>query len=271
MKKALLTALCLLTILPLFAQEDIDERKPPKTAPLARLEQADRILVDIFTDIWMNTPGDSVMSLQAIQRGANINVLRDFPLGESNFSFAVGLGVSCHNLYSNAWPVRESVQDTNSALGYVFTGKTVFQKLPDSAQTFSGSMMDVDYKNNKLALVYIDLPLEFRFRTKNQGQKFKVALGFKVGYLLSSHTKYRGDDVSLNYINNSWGLVSEETVKTKTYKVPNLESYRMGPTLRIGWGWVNVSAYYSLTKLFKKGKGYEMYPISVGLTITPPI
>ena len=58
-------------------------------------------------------------------------------------------------------------------------------------------------------------------------------------------------------------------VTQKTTDVRNLESIRFGPTLRIGYDWFNISAYYSLSKFFVKDKGPEMYPISVGITFTP--
>jgi hypothetical protein len=266
MKKFALLLGCILAVSTVFGQKDADEKtNTNKSKPLARLDQADRIMVDVFTDIWMNTPADSVMSTRAINQGSNVYVMRDFPLGKSNFSFAIGAGIGCHNLYSNALTVRESTLDSTNAFGYTFTGKTIFQKIPGTVGT-----TEVGYKNNKLTTIFLDIPIEFRFRTKDQGQKFKFALGFKAGYLLSSHTKYRGDDLGYNYVGQSWSLNSEETVKWKSYKVPNIEVYRMGPTLRVGWGWVNVSCYYSLTHLFKKNKSdYDMYPISVGLTITP--
>jgi hypothetical protein len=265
MKKVILMLVCVLVTTIAFGQKDEDEKtNTNKGKPIARLDQADRFIVDIFSDIWMNKPADSIMSTSAINRGANAYVMRDFPIAKSNFSFAIGAGISCHNMYSNAWAVRESVADTTQTFGYSFTGKTVFQKLPESVNS-----VETSYKNNKLTAIYLDVPVEFRFRTKNEGQKFKVALGFKLGYMLSSHMKYRGDDLSWNYSTQSWSLNSDELVKFKSYKVPNVEVYRMGPTLRIGWGWINATAYYSLTNLFKKNKGPEMYPISVGISITP--
>lgn len=267
MKKVILISLCLLVALQVFAQKDTDEKKKIKSSPFARLDQADRIIVDVFTDIWMNAPEDNVMSISAINRGSNVYFMRDIPIAKSNFSFAVGAGISCHNIYSDAWPVKETVADTsNIPFGFVYTGKTIFSKLPSLVGT-----TETDHKNNKLTEVFVDIPIEFRFRTKNDGQKFKFALGFKVGYLLSSHLKYRGDDVSFNNAAQCWVLNSDQTVKTKMYKVPNIETYRMGPTFRIGWGYVNLSAYYSLTHLFKKDKNpnYDMYPISVGISITP--
>jgi hypothetical protein len=266
MKRILLIALSIILTVHVFAQKDNDEKKKITSKPLARLDQADRVLVDVFTDIWMNKLPDADMHVAAINRGANAYYMRDIPIGKSNFSFAAGAGISCHNLYSNAVPVRgtTAVDSTVNPLKYEFTTKTVFSKLPSTIGT-----TEIKVKNNKMTMVYVEVPLEFRFRTKNEGWKFKFALGFKVGYLLSSHTKYNGNDINYNYATQSWDLHSDNTLKIKTYKVPNIETYRMGPTLRIGWGWVNISASYSLTKLFKKDKGQDMYPISVGLTITP--
>lgn len=265
MKRILLLFSCLLVSAITYGQKDADEKTNTNVKqPVVRLDQADRVMVDIFTDIWMNKPNDSTINTFAVNRGVNAYIMKDFPLGKSNFSFAIGAGISCHNLYSDAVAVKESAVDTAAALGYSFTGRTVFQKLPEMIGT-----TETSYKNNKLTAIYVDVPLEFRFRTKNEGQKVKAALGFKVGYLLSSHQKYRGDDMVWDYATQSWGMRSEDLVRHKNYKVPNIEVYRMGPTVRVGWGWVNVSAFYSLTDLFKKNKGPEMYPLSVGLTITP--
>lgn len=265
MKRFFVLFTCLLVSILTYGQKDADEKNNSGgKQPMIRLDQADRIMVDVFTDIWMNKPHDSVINTFAINRGANAYVMKDFPLGKSNFSFAIGAGISCHNMYSDAVATKETITDTSNARGYSFTGNTVFQKLPEMI----GSI-ETSYKNNKLTAVYVDVPLEFRFRTKNEGQKIKAAIGFKVGYLLSSHQKYRGDDMVWDYASRSWSLQSDDLVRHKNYKVPNIEVYRMGPTVRVGWGWVNVSAYYSLTNLFKKNKGPEMYPLSVGLTITP--
>jgi hypothetical protein len=269
MNRIILIVLGVLLSVQVFAQKDDDEKKTKNNKPLARLDQADRIMVDVFTDIWMNAPDDSVMSIRDINRGANAYGMRDIPIGKSNFSFAIGAGISCHNLYSNGIPVREKTFDSTEMI-FKYTNKTVFQKIPKGG-TINGT--EISYKNNKLTVVYIDIPVEIRFRTKNEGQKFKFALGFKVGYMISSHTKYNGNDIRYNYHDNAatqgWDLLSDQKIKAKYYKVPNIESYRLGPTLRIGWGWVNLSAYYSLSSLFKKDKGPDMYPISVGLTITP--
>jgi hypothetical protein len=264
MKNFLLVFICLAVSASAFSQKDPDEITTKSARPLARLDQADRLMVDVFTDIWMNKPGDSMMSIKTINMGSNTYFFRDIPIGRSNFSFAVGAGISCHNQYSDAAPVRETVADSTSPWNYVFTGKTTFAKIPSD---INGN--EIKIKNNKLTVAYIDIPVEFRFRTRNEGQKFKAALGFKIGYLISSHTKYHGSDIVYDYETQAWALNSDKNNKVKFFKIPNIESYRMGPTFRIGWGWVNLSAYYSLTNLFKKDHGPAMNPLSVGISITP--
>ncbi len=85
-------------------------------------------------------------------------------------------------------------------------------------------------------------------------------MGFKFGFLVRGHTKYKGDD----YID---GTTQEVIIKKK--KLAFMEKNRYGFTGRIGYKWLNLWGYYQLSTLFEKGKGPEMYPISVGITIIP--
>ena len=78
---------------------------------------------------------------------------------------------------------------------------------------------------------------------------FRFYMGFKGGYLVNSHTKFRDDES-----------------KIKVYNIKNLLTYRYGPTVRIGFKKVAIHAFYSLTSIFEEGKGPEIYPFSVGLT-----
>ena len=246
MKKFALLVVCLLAFYSVNAQdkEDIKKIKP-------KLTQTDVVRMDIFSDIWMNLPSDTTMKPKQINRGVNIAYMRDFPFGRSNFSLGLGVGISCHNLYSNGQPGREFTYDSNGTIQY--TGKTVFFKIPSKVGN-----EEIDVKNNKLTTVFAEIPLEFRYRTRNN--QFKLYIGGKFGMLLSSYNKYHGDDFRNDPAN---------TIRIKEYKVYNIETYHYGLTLRIGWKYVQAYGYYSLSHLFKKGKGPEMYPISVGLTFTP--
>ena len=250
MKKIMFVALCLALSYSLSAQDKEDKKK----TTFGKLSQADRIVTDIFTDMWImkGAAADSIDPKQ-INRGANVYIMKEFPFGTSNFSFATGLGISCHNLYSDATPINYTL-DTNG--NRVYGGSTVFTKIP--SKSTDGSQ-DIHYKNNKFTVVYADIPLEFRFRLKNNA--FKFYLGGKIGLMLGNHTKYSGD----NYNEDS----PTPTMKVKEYKIPNVNKVRYGITVRTGWKWIQAYGYLSLSDLFKKDKGPDMYPISVGLTISP--
>lgn len=182
---------------------------------------------DVFTDIWMNHPEGA--DVRTINQGANFFGMYNYPLGDSDFSFAFGIGMGFHNLYSKSI-IEDIKADT-----------IVFMPLPDS----------LPMKRTKLGLSYIDVPLEFRFKTPS---KFRLAVGVKVGYLIDAKTKYKfakGDIEKLKQVNN-------------------VEKFRFGPTIRVGYSWVSLYAYYSVTEIFRKGKGpRNLYPISVGVTFLP--
>ena len=188
--------------------------------------------VGMFTDIWMNTPAG--MKTRTINQGVQVFGTYNMPFGKSNFSFAIGLGINIHNLYWN----------------YRYKGSS------DSLQ-FVKIESSLAYKRSKLTLPYLEIPIEFRFKTKS---KFAVSLGFKAGYMIYGHSKWVGDDY-LDSTNN--------TLKISVKNIKNIEKFAYGPTLRVGYKWFHVNAYYSLASVFQKGKGPDIYPISVGFVLLP--
>lgn len=189
--------------------------------------------VGLFNDFRMNTPDG--MKTRTINQGVQVFGTYNMPFGKSNFSFAIGVGISIHNLYWN----------------YRFQGDSVSFQFVKIADT-------LDYKRSKLTVPYIELPLEFRLKTNN---KISVGLGFKVGYMIYAHAKYVGDDYL--FVN------SPNTLKASFKGIQNLEKFAYGPTLRVGYKWFNLTGYYSLSSVFQKGKGPDIYPISVGFVLMP--
>ncbi len=167
------------------------------------------------------------MNVRAINQGAGAFVTYNIPFGTSPVSFAIGAGIGCHNLYSNT-TINDIKADT-----------TVFTRIPDT----------IDYKKSKLGLTYLDFPMELRFVAKN---KIRFSVGVKLGYLLDAKTKYKGDNLEGDQI----------TVKYR--KVDNVDKFRFGPTIRFGYDWFQIMGYFSVTQIFDKGLGPELYPISVG-------
>ncbi|MEI7500121.1 MAG: outer membrane beta-barrel protein [Bacteroidota bacterium] len=188
--------------------------------------------VGAFTDFWLNTPDG--MKTRTINQGINVFGTYNLPLGKSKFSFAIGLSISIHNLYWN----------------YRFQGDSInfqFVKIEDK----------LEYKRSKLTLPYLEIPIEFRFKSKS---KFALGVGFKVGYMVYAHSKWVGDDYLFE---------SKNTLKTSFKGISNLEKFAYGPTLRVGYKWFHITGYYSLSSIFQKSTGVDMYPISVGFVLMP--
>lgn len=185
---------------------------------------------DLFSDIWMEKPAD--MKIRAINQGFNVFGTYNFDLTESgNHTFSAGIGIRNNQLYSN------------SQINNIKADTIVFTPITNN------------YKRSKLHLVYVDFPFEFRFRFDD---KWKLGVGFKLGIILDSKTKYYGDITATG-----------PRVLQKNKKVNSLEKYTFGPTLRVGYKWVSLFGYYQPTHIFSRDLGPDLYPISVGITLSP--
>lgn len=187
---------------------------------------------DVFIDSWQKVPHD--LDLKSVNPGVNIAGSYNYIFGKSNVSFSPGLGLGIHNFYSSSLTVTEN-------------DSTYFQKIPDG----------VSYKKAKFTATYLDIPLEFRFKSKAE---FRFAIGFKFGFLLKAQTKYKGDDFLAGNTN---------LVIIKKGRIPNVEKNRYGFTVKMGYKWLNLYGYYQLSTLFVSGNGPEMYPVSFGVSIIP--
>lgn len=194
--------------------------------------------VGLSTDIMMKMP--SGIKARAINQGVNVYGTYNIPFGKSNFSFAIGVGLSSHNIYGNF--IVNSTPDSTQLI-----------KIPDP----------VSYKRSKINLVYAEIPIEFRFKSKS---KVSVGVGFKAGLMVGSNTKYVGDGpiITTNYTLNATGKQ-----RVKILGIKNLEQITFGPTLRVGYKWFNLTGYYMISRLFTKDRGPDMYPISVGFILMP--
>lgn len=229
-KLYLLLALTLSSVGFAHAQDATTEPEPVKNSPAK-----DRLLIGVSLDNWLNGP--ACIETKIYSPGFNAAAMYDKPFGKSTFSVAVGLGFSSFNAHSNARP--SYILDTAGNVT-----ETVMLDMPDS----------VEYKKNKLSLNFVEIPVEIRFRSRpdKSFRRFSLAAGFKFGVLVQGHTKYKDDGI-----------------KIKTYDIPNLQNLRYGPTFRIGYGKVSLFAFYSLTDVFKEGKGTKLTPVSAGIMVVP--
>jgi hypothetical protein len=236
MKNSFVLFVSFLMSLSLFAQEEIIESSPVK--------KQDRVIIGLFHDQWKGLPQG--VEVKGINRGFMMNLMYDFPLGQAPVAFAVGLGISCHNLYTNARPYNELVNGQ-------YTGKTLFIPI-DSI--YSGGPFS--YSINKLNVNYFEVPAELRLRVRTGNNFLKLSLGAKAGIVFNAHTKYKGDDLS--------GMPGR--IKVKDLMIRNIDVLRYSVYGRLAWSSVGIFYSMQLTSLFVENKGPEMIPVSIGLNFT---
>jgi hypothetical protein len=201
----------------------------------------------LFTDLWQNVP--DTIDNRLINQGVDVYATYNFPMDKKgHMFFFVGAGIGAHNFYS-----KEQIKlDANNVSKFYDFPATVTNKA-------TGTVYNVSVKKNKLSITYFDIPFGFQYKAKN---KIHATLGFKVGWSINNHTKYKGTDYNST---ESTGL----TVKWKSAGLPNIQSIHYGPFATIGYKWVGLTACYQITSIFTKDLGPQIYPISVGLTFRP--
>lgn len=188
----------------------------------------------VFNDIWLNVPND--ISPRKINQGADVFLNYAFPMDKKgHLSFFTGAGLGMHNFYHQA------------LLGVTDGGVSYFYNALASVNNNK-----ITVKKSKLSITYFDIPFGFQYKASN---KMHGTLGFKVGWSVNDHTKYKGSDLSGN------GLLSKE----KTLNLRNIQNIHYGPYAVIGYKWVGLSAFYQISSVFEKDFGPQISPVSIGL------
>jgi hypothetical protein len=118
-------------------------------------------------------------------------------------------------------------------------------------------LIDEDWsvKKSKLTSLYLTVPLlmEFQIPVKNN-HKIHMAAGLIGGLRLGTHTK-------IKYKRKG------NTHKDKDRDDYNLQAFRYSAHVRLGYRAINLFATYGMTDLFRKNKGPELTPYTIGLTL----
>jgi len=240
MRKVLLAVLVSFVSTTLLSQTDTTARRNPlKTGNTAK--GGDHFMIQLGYLTWQDQP-DSIKT-KGLSRTANIYFLFDFPFKTNpKFSVALGPGIATDHRFFDEMNV--GVKNTTPTL--------VFDDVSDTAH----------FKKYKLSTVYLEAPVELRFTSNPADNKrsFKVAVGAKVGTLLSAGLKGK------NLENASNNPISSYTLKEKSKR--HFNTTRLSLSGRVGYGPFSLFASYSITSLFKEGVGPQVKPLSIGLTIS---
>ncbi len=251
MKKFLCTAALLIALQTVFAQTVIDSTRPvapPRTPSKTGWKKTDlsnrgndHILLQFGVDSWGSVP-DSVRT-KGLPRHFNIYFMLDKPFKTNpKFSVAFGVGVGSSNIFFD----RTYVDVKSNAVRLPF-------KNQDSTDHF---------KKFKLTTAFLEAPVELRYNTNpaTPNKSYKIAIGGKVGTLISAGTKGKTLE------NRNGQAINNFIEKEKSKKFFN--GTRLVATMRVGYGIFSLHGTYQITNFLKDGAGPEIRPYSVGLTIS---
>ena len=192
----------------------------------------DRIILEVNHTGWLGMPKG--LKEKPGSLGANFQIFFDYPIKKSRVSFAWGLGLGSHNIHG---PIN-LVYHVDS-----LTGSINFTSVDKRLEP---------YKTNKIAFKLIEVPVEFRIRTRTEYQ-FKLMVGAKVGYVLQT-----------------FRTIFDKDGKVRIYDIYGVNPIRYGVTVRMGWEQVHLTAFYALSEVFLKNKGQKgVIPFSFGIAYTP--
>lgn len=197
----------------------------------------------------LNTSRSMTVNLNPVELNLNI--------AKNHFGLTSGLGLTFNNYYfSNSTLL---VHDSSALVAY---------RLVDQ----NGNKADM--KVNKLSVIWLTVPVMFEYQT-NSGIKwnsFHLSLGVVGGVRLCAYTKQKfysryttyylqddnGIDIGSVYVDNRF---------TRTQSQYHLNPFKLDATMRIGWSFLNFFANYSVSQMFQKDQGPELYPWAIGITL----
>ncbi|MBI1192664.1 MAG: outer membrane beta-barrel protein [Bacteroidetes bacterium] len=108
-------------------------------------------------------------------------------------------------------------------------------------------------RKSKLSMTYLTIPLMLNLETNpdQKSKSFRFSAGMTGGIRIASKSKIK----------------TENNLKTKQRDDFNLNDFRYGPTVRIGYGWFNLYGQYAMSELFADGEGTPLHPFTVGISI----
>lgn len=237
MKKILPLCVFLLAGSVAFGQDD---PKPKKQKIDLSNRANDHFLIQFGYAGWANIP--DTINQSGFSKSFNAYFMFDFPFKNNpNLSIAAGAGIgSDHILFAST---HVGIKD--------LTPSIYFTNVADTN----------NYKKTKLATVYLEAPVEFRYSADPlRGKGFKAAIGVKVGTMINAHTR------NTKLQDKSNNVIGDHTMKEASTKFFNKN--RLSVMGRVGYSHFSVFASYQVTTLFKEGMGPDVRPFSIGLTLS---
>ncbi len=253
MKKILILSVCTFFATTVFAQNNSDSTFNKKAGTKSRNtsgknKQAvdmsnrpnDHFLVQLGYTTWSGIP--DTINTSGLSKSINGYFMFDFPFKTNpKLSMAFGPGISSDHI--------------------LFTKTTVGIKDNTTSIRFTNVSDTNHFKKTKLATVYLEAPIEFRYSAHPEtGKGMKFAIGVKVGTLINAHTRNTKFQSKTNTSLNDF--IMKESSKRFFNK------NRLSVMGRVGMGHFSLYGSYQLSTLFKDGMGPVVKPFSIGITLS---
>ena len=177
----------------------------------------------------------------------SVNFMEFFiKIKEHHFGFVTGLGTEWNN-YELKHNVRLNPEG----------GSYVYPTIDEYTKDYTWGEIDTinNYSKNRFKTWFINAPFLLELNTGDHKNKsFHISAGAIVGFDVQTKMKYVYKE-------------NDAEQKEKDKQSFNTNPFRVSLTARVGIGWFNVFATYSLTPLFENNRGPELYPFTVGVTL----
>lgn len=184
----------------------------------------------------------------------------DFMELETNKSFVVNI-----NLWDKGFNLIKNHFGIITGLGLGINNYNFERNItliPDSIPISYSQDTIHNLQKNKLTVTYLKVPLMLGFQTlpqeekRSQNSRLHIETGIIGGIKIGSHTKQK------------YAETDKKVNKEKIRDDFNLNPFTYEITARIGYRNTYLFANYSLSTLFEKNKGPELYPFIIGLGFT---
>lgn len=196
------------------------------------LYKEDQFYIGVTNNLFGKKPTD--LSQSGFSTGFHVGFIKDMPINKSrDVAIGLGIGYSANSFNQNLLVSKDNL------------GTVSYSIIEDNNS----------YSKNKFSSHYIEIPLEFRWRTSTAKEYdfWRIYTGFKFSYMIAHATKYKGDLGSFKYTN-----------------IDDFNKLQYGLTLSAGYNTWNIHLYYGLNPIFSNKAKIDdatinMNAIKVGL------
>ncbi|MEX2379746.1 MAG: outer membrane beta-barrel protein [Vicingaceae bacterium] len=185
----------------------------------------------------------------------SVDLQKEGEFMDLNYAKSISVAINFMEFYIPVWQEKIGF---STGLGFEFNSYDLdrdYSIFSNKDTTVGIADETKDIEKNKFRSTMLNLPLMLETNIgKDAKHSFHLAVGGMASYRVGSKTKQ---------IFSQNG--SDHKVKNRTDF--NMNPFRFSAVARIGYGDFTLFAAYSLTPIFEKDKGPELYPFTVGLSL----